>query len=496
MQLTAGDRIGPYEILAPIGAGGMGEVYRARDGRLKREVALKILPPSVASDSGRVARFEREAELLAALNHPNIANLYAVEHTERMLALVMELVDGDDLASRIARGPVPLDEALPIARQIAEALEAAHERGIIHRDLKPANIKVRPDGTVKVLDFGLAKETGPADPRGSGGLDLTGSPTMTSPVMTATGVILGTAAYMSPEQARGRLVDKRTDIWSFGCVLFEMLSGQQAFRGETTSDLIAAILEREPELTRLSPTTPPAIRRLLHRCFAKDVRRRLRDIGDARAEIEDALSPTAIAPTTPHATASSTPARWWLMVAAGLVVAAVGSGLGWFAGRESSDTPLVFDRILRFVSTAAHEYGPAISPDGKWVAYLSNARGPTDVWVKFVAGGDPVNLTASAGITVQSADYVSGLDISPDGTQIAVSVQDANLASATWLIPAPLGGVPRRLLKSGRLRHALVAGREANRVCQGRWAIGRRAGRGRCGRTEGAGGRQARRRAA
>ena len=232
MALDPGTRIGTYEITSAIGAGGMGEVYRARDTRLNRDVALKILPPAVASDHDRVARFEREAEMLAALNHPNIAQIHGVEDAGGSLALVMELVEGEDLAARIARGPVPFDDTLPIARQIADALEAAHEQGIIHRDLKPANIKVRSDGTVKVLDFGLAKAVESSQVGARHASPLHESPTLTSPAMTAAGLILGTAAYMSPEQARGKPIDRRADIWAFGAVLFETLTGKRPFGGD------------------------------------------------------------------------------------------------------------------------------------------------------------------------------------------------------------------------------------------------------------------------
>jgi serine/threonine protein kinase len=243
MALTAGARFGTYEIKSALGAGGMGEVYRARDTRLKRDVALKILPPAVAGDRDRIARFERAAEVLAALNHPNIAHIHGVEDADGSLALVMELVEGEDLAARIARGPIQVDEALPIARQVTDALEAAHERGIVHRDLKPANIKVRPDGTVKVLDFGLAK-SGATAAIGADG--ATGA--VTSPAMTIEGVILGTAAYMSPEQARGRSVDRRADIWAFGAVLFEMLAGKRAFGGDDVTDTTAE--SRRPSCRR------------------------------------------------------------------------------------------------------------------------------------------------------------------------------------------------------------------------------------------------------
>src|SRR5512145_920366 len=242
MPLSAGTRVGPYEILSALGAGGMGEVYRARDTKLDRDVAIKILPEAFAADAERIARFQREAKTLASLNHLNIAHIHGLEESDAVRALVMELVEGEDLAQRIARGPIPVAEALPIAKQVADALEAAHEQGIIHRDLKPANIKVRPDGTVKVLDFGLAKALEPtgAMPGASQ------SPTITSPaMMTGVGVLLGTAAYMSPEQARGKPVDKRSDIWAFGCVLYEMLTGRSAFAGDTISDTIVTILERE-----------------------------------------------------------------------------------------------------------------------------------------------------------------------------------------------------------------------------------------------------------
>src|ERR1700720_3993081 len=241
MALASGARLGPYEILSPLGSGGMGEVYRARDTKLSRDVALKILPTAFALDPDRLARFRREAQVLASLNHPHIAAIYGVEESNGVQALVLELVDGPTLADRIAHGPIPLDEVLPIARQIAEALEAAHEQGVIHRDLKPANIKVRPDGTVKVLDFGLAKLTeAPAAPNAVG---LSQSPTITTPaMMTGIGVILGTAAYMSPEQAKGRVADKRTDVWALGCVLYEMLTGKRAFEGEDVSETLAAVL--------------------------------------------------------------------------------------------------------------------------------------------------------------------------------------------------------------------------------------------------------------
>jgi eukaryotic-like serine/threonine-protein kinase len=250
VALAPGTRLGPYEISAQIGVGGMGEVYQATDTQLKRQVAIKVLPDTVAADAERLARFQREAEVLASLNHPNIAGIHGLEKSDGTTALVLELVEGPTLADRIAKGPVPLDEALPIAKQIAGALEAAHEQGIIHRDLKPSNIKVRPDGTVKVLDFGLAKALEPVDAMS---MNVSMSPTITTPAMTLAGAILGTAAYMSPEQAKGRPATKRSDIWAFGCVLYEMLTGKKLFDGETLIDTVAAIVKNEPDWKRFQP---------------------------------------------------------------------------------------------------------------------------------------------------------------------------------------------------------------------------------------------------
>jgi hypothetical protein len=271
LALTPGTRLGVYEVTTQIGEGGMGQVYWATDTKLRRQVAIKILPASVAADHDRLARFRREAEVLASLNHPHVAGIYGFEESDGVSALVMELVEGEDLSQRIARGAIPIDEALPIAKQIAEALEAAHDQGIVHRDLKPANIKLRPDGVVKVLDFGLAK----AEPVGAAASAL--SPTLTSPAFTRAGMILGTAAYMAPEQARGRSVDKRADIWAFGCVLYEMLTGRRAFHGDHVTDTLASIVKDEPDLSAAAPH----VRRLLRKCLEKDPKSRLRDIGDA-----------------------------------------------------------------------------------------------------------------------------------------------------------------------------------------------------------------------
>src|SRR6516164_4876317 len=275
MSLSLGSRLGTYQIVAAIGAGGMGEVYRARDTKLDRDVAIKVLPDAFARDASRMARFGREAKVLAALDHPNIAAIYGLEDSGDTRALVMQLAEGPTLAERIARGPIPIEEALSIARQIAEALEYAHERGIIHRDLKPANVKVTAGNVVKILDFGLAK----AVDSDISSDDPSNSPTM-SRMATQAGVLLGTAAYMSPEQAKGKAVDRRADIWAFGCVLYEMLTGTMAFNGDTVTETLAAVIKEEPDWSRLPAATPTQVGVLLQRCFQKDARQRLRDIGD------------------------------------------------------------------------------------------------------------------------------------------------------------------------------------------------------------------------
>ena len=276
-MITTGTKLGAYEILSAIGAGGMGEVYRARDSKLDRDVAIKVLPEAFARDAERMARFQREAKVLASLDHPNIASIYGLEDSDGTRALVMQLVEGPTLADRIRVGPIPVDEAIRIARQIADALEYAHERGIIHRDLKPANVKITNDDAVKVLDFGLAKAL-EGDPSS---FDISTSPTI-SRLATMQGVLLGTAAYMSPEQAKAKTVDRRADIWAFGCVLYEMLTGKMAFHGEAVTDTLASVIKEEPDWSQLPSATPPHVRVLLRRCLQKDVRQRLRDIGDAR----------------------------------------------------------------------------------------------------------------------------------------------------------------------------------------------------------------------
>lgn len=453
MELPAGTRFGVYEIQGVLGAGGMGTVYRAHDTRLGRDVAIKVLSAPYAADEERLARFAREARLLASLNHPGIAAIYGVEEISvrpdqpKIPGLILELVEGDTLADRIRRGPIPVGAAVVLARQIADALEFAHERGIVHRDLKPANVKITPDEVVKVLDFGLAKALANEAERA---IDPANSPTVTLGD-TRGGVILGTAAYMSPEQARGQPLDKRTDVWAFGCVLYEMLTGTMAFGAESSSDAIAAILGRQPDWSQLPAATPPGVRVLLRRCLEKERRQRLHDIADARLELEDAIVPRD-APDMDVPGVAEAPFRLrraaTLMVA--LPVAAASLGIGWIAARWREPAPMpAFDRMIRLVSTPAHEFAPAISPDGKWVAYVSNARGPSDVWVKFIAGGDPINLTASSGIGVFTQDAVGGLAISPDGSQIAFQALEPMQLTSTYVIPAPLGGAPRRLLAAG-----------------------------------------------
>ena len=393
MALPSGSRIGGYEITAKLGEGGMGEVYRAHDPKLERDVAIKILPDAFAHDAERLARFEREAKTLASLNHPHIAHVYGFEQSPSTSsgqaaysALVMELVEGEDLSARIKRGPVPPDEALPIARQIADALEAAHEAGIVHRDLKPANVKVRDDGTVKVLDFGLAKALD-QDPNTSGPQDLSHSPTITSPAMTMRGVILGTAAYMSPEQAKGRFVDKRADIWAFGCVLYEMLTGKRAFDGDDVSDTLASVLRAEPDWSTLSSRSTPAITSVIRRCLTRDPRQRTRDVGDVRLQLEEAQS------ATPHEVAvDATRQRRWLPAAvagiAAVAALAVAAPVVW------RSWPVAEPQLLRFSVAIPEGYtihrpgtgrrlSFSLSPDGRHLAaVLQSTRSGRRVFMR------------------------------------------------------------------------------------------------------------------
>jgi eukaryotic-like serine/threonine-protein kinase len=368
MSVDVGTRLGSYEITALVGKGGMGEVYRARDIKLKRDVALKVLPEAFADDSGRMLRFQREAEVLASLNHPNIAHIYGVE--ER--ALVMELVEGETLS-----GPLPIDTALQYARQIAEALEYAHERGVIHRDLKPANIKVTTEGTVKLLDFGLAKAT--EDPV-SANKDSSNSPTLTLGA-TSVGVIMGTAAYMSPEQASGKVADRRSDIWSFGAVLYEMLSGKQAFAGESVSDTLATVMKVDPDWSALPQDTPASVLKLMRRCLTKDRKQRLQAIGEARIVIEEQLvSPQNEAELPKRAEAAASKLPWILAGAAAGIAAALIVSFLYFRAQPAMERTQRYTIALPENTTSIHSF--AISPDGRFVAFAVAVNGKRELWLR------------------------------------------------------------------------------------------------------------------
>ncbi len=399
MALQPGTQLGPYQILSALGAGGMGEVHRARDTKLGRDVALKVLPQAFSGDSERMARFQREAQVLAALNQPNIAAIYGLEDSGAVRALVMELVEGPTLADMVAaRHGVPLDDALNIAKQIAEALEYAHERGIIHRDLKPANVKVTPEGTIKVLDFGLAKAldigAGLVPPSSAGAIydsPLQNSPTLTA-AATQAGVIIGTAAYMSPEQARGKVVDRRADIWAFGCVLYEMLAGQRAFEGETVTDTLAAVVRAEPDWAALPATTPARIQNLLRRCLTKDPKQRLRDIGEARIAIEETLSGTdsvAALSSAPSPGVQRPPLQPWrraLPWAAGAFLGAVAATLAiiFFLRPSSPGERMQF--AVPFPAEVGHL---ALSPDGRMLAFVARDESSGEDMVHVVRVGSP-----------------------------------------------------------------------------------------------------------
>ena len=427
-----GSSLGPYRVLSKLGQGGMGEVYRASDTKLNRDVALKVLPDAFTRDPDRLSRFKREAQVLASLNHPHIAAIYGLEDSSGARALVMELVEGPTLAERIARGPIPLDEALAIARQIADALATAHDHGVIHRDLKPANIKVRSDGAVKVLDFGLAKavEVSGADPSTDGLLSL--SPTLTSPAMTGVGVILGTAAYMSPEQARGKATDRRSDVWSFGCVVYEMLTGRPAFEpGETVSDAIAAILTREPDWAAIPRHVPDRVRLLLRRCLQKDPRKRLRDMGDAALEIDESLSEPALPATT--APVREPPRSIWrratpAILTAFVTSALVGAAVWWLKPaptRSVSRFALMLPEGQRYTTT--NRQIVAMSPDGATMAYIANGA----LHVKSMTELDTRALT-------ETSSGISNPTFSPDSRSIAYW----SLADRTVRTVAVAGGAP------------------------------------------------------
>jgi eukaryotic-like serine/threonine-protein kinase len=435
LVLSTGTRLGPYEIVSPLGVGGMGEVYRARDSKLGRSVAIKVLPSEVAKDPETLDRFRREAKVLASLNHPNIASIYGFEDSDRP-GLVMELVEGPTLADRILAGPLSVEEALTIAKQVCEALEYAHERGIVHRDVKPANIKVAADGTVKLLDFGLAKALEDL----AVNADISNSPTFTS-MPTQAGLILGTAAYMSPEQAKGRPVDRRSDIWAFGCVLFEMLTGKMVFRGESATDTLAEIIKTEPDWSLIPASTPKPIRTLLLRCLKKYAKQRLQAIGEARIIIEEALAVPAgtnveeneIAKGETPEKPSRSVVGWIGGFAAGVVIASL---IALWAIRSGSEpTAMHFSAVTSFAGVQAQ---PALSPDGRSVAFVSNRDGHYNVYVGLVRGGQLVQITHDATLKSRPA-------WSSDGSTLAYAQMNDSGTMDIWEVAA-LGGSPRKVV--------------------------------------------------
>ncbi len=421
MSLGSGTRLGPYEVVAPLGAGGMGEVYRARDTKLGRSVAIKVLPDELANDPDRSARFEREAKVLASLNHPHIATLFGMEEAAGRHFLVMELVEGETLAEQIACGPLAIEDVLKVALQIAEALEAAHEQGIIHRDLKPANVKITPDEKVKVLDFGLAKLVAPADvgaPSSGGSMSM--SPTVTTPAMTRMGVIMGTAAYMSPEQAKGKPVDKRADIWAFGCVLYEMLTGKLAFEGTDVSETIASVIKSDVLWGALPAGTPRALQGLIERCLRKDTRLRMRDIGDVRVTLEELIARPEIEAPAPHTSLPASSARvgrrrlpW--VVAATVVLVAAGGAVGALWSRPPASQPAMqFSAEIGVDASLMIDFGSSVvfSPDGKLVAFTAkpSTGGPQRLYLR--------RLDQLIATTLTGTEGAGDAFFSPDGQWI------------------------------------------------------------------------------
>ena len=491
MAITHGTRLGVYEVLGRLGAGGMGEVYRALDTKLHRDVALKVLPDAFARDPERLARFEREAQVLASLNHPHIAAIYGLEESGDTRAIVMELVEGPTLADRIARGPIPADEAVPIARQIAEALAAAHEQGIIHRDLKPANIKVREDGTVKVLDFGLAKTLSPA-PGSDGAAALANSPTITSPAaMTGVGMILGTAAYMSPEQAKGRPVDKRSDVWAFGCVLYEMLTGTRAFDGEDVTDVLGAVVRLEPNWNALPSDVPPLIRVLLQRSMVKESKRRVGSISAALFALEagPGLGPSngKMSLALPGGVAGRRHSLLWTIAGTSVVVAA--ALLAFLATSQPAVTGSPIRATIELGSDASlvslvnsggatRGTGRALvlSPDGRLLAFVAQRPGAESSlylrrldqlaaslvpgtegagfpffswdgkWVAFFAGGKLKKVAVGGGPMVTLCDVLAGRGGSWGEDEMIVFTPHQNAGARLMRVPAA-GGVPEPVSK-------------------------------------------------
>ena len=433
-QSFVGRQVGSYQVISLLGVGGMGEVYEARDTKLGRTVAIKVLPAEFIHDPERLARFQREAKMLASLNHPNIATIFGLEQFDGVHYLVMEMVPGKTLAERLAKGALPLEETLKLIGQIAEALEAAHEKGVIHRDLKPANVKVTPEGRVKVLDFGLAKAFAQGDEH-----DLSQDPTLSEE-----GRILGTPAYMSPEQARGLSVDKRTDIWAFGCVFYEMVTGRAPFAGQTTTDILAAVLEHEPDWSRLPVSLPLNVRRLLQRCLEKDCKHRLLDIGHARVELEEAINAKEGVSTTNLRRSGRWRFRRIAIVAA--LVAIAGSVIYAIhlidrrpGSSEGNSSPAAIEQITYDVGTTID---PAVSPDGRLLAYASNraSHSNLDIWVQQTGSGSTLRLTNGP------VDNTAP-DFSPDGNQIVFrSERDGG---GIYIVPA-LGGPARLVAADGR----------------------------------------------
>jgi serine/threonine protein kinase/Tol biopolymer transport system component len=501
MTLTAGTLVGPYEIVGALGSGGMGEVYRARDTKLGREVALKVLPEEFAADAERMARFEREAKVLASLNHPNIAAIHGFEESGDLRALVMELVEGQTLADLITRGPIPLDEALPIARQIAEGLEYAHERGIVHRDLKPANVKITPDGVVKILDFGLAKALeGDAVAK-----DPSSSPTM-SRLATQAGIILGTAAYMAPEQAKGKVVDRRADIWAFGCVLYEMLTGKRPFDGDTVTDILAAVVKDEPDWTALPASTQPSILRLLRRCLTKDARERLQAIGEGRIAIQRIEKNETEPEGSGAARRAPVPAPLWRRIlpwAAGFTLAlALGMTAGYFLRKSpvSQDLHLAITLPPGFhldTNNASMEF----SPEGQRLVLAGAAPGGLQqLWIRSLIGDQLQPLAGTTGATYPfwspdarylgffaeqklkkieiATGIVQTLCDAPNGrgatwNQFGQIVYSPDYQSGLYEVPAS-GGTPTQMthvaaeIMSHRLPHFLPDGRRLLFFSQGK----------------------------
>ncbi len=476
MALSSGTKLGPYEIQSPLGVGGMGEVYRATDSKLGRDVALKVIPQEFAQDAQLMARFQREAQVLASLNHANIASIYGLEEKGGVRALVMELVKGPTLAERIKEGAIPIEEALPIAKQIAEALEYAHERGIIHRDLKPANIKLTHDGKVKVLDFGLAK----ALQDDVAQVDPSASPTL-SMAATKAGIILGTAGYMSPEQAKGKPVDRRADIWSFGVVLFEMLTGRQMFAGETTTDIMASVVRAEPDWTILPKGLPRRVRELLQRCLVKDEKRRLRDIGDARLDLDDALNapPDAASMPSPNPLWRSLP---WALAAVAIVIAAWTlwnrTGID-MASREVMHLDITYPPNVEPVSGV--QSGFAVSPDGRTVAMFGIRDGLRRLYIRRLDRPEATEINTfgansvafspdSTSVAFNSASGVTRLSLADQKPAILASGADwgssvawgsTNIVytrgGALWIVPAQ-AGTTRQLTVLEAARHEVLHG--------------------------------------